>query len=267
MIDIATMRDFKSERRSYVGASGVGNPCQAYQALCLRGFPSDTPEPKLIRIFAEGHRIETMVVEHLRAAGFKVEAVDPATGRQWKFFSQDGHHICNLDGFITMPGEDRMVLEIKSMNHDSFVAFKNQGIAKSHPMYYDQMQDQMALVEGSAIPVRKALMVAYCKDNSEFWLEIVSADRPRQGELSQRAVNAIYHAQAKRATTFEASFTCKECFKRTACWHPEKAVVSHCSQCKFATPTERKEWLCTLRQPNEIVSEPCSSFETFEVEP
>ena len=53
----------RGEARSYIGASMAGTECIAQLALSLRGFPDDEPDPKLKRIFRDGHRIEDEVIK------------------------------------------------------------------------------------------------------------------------------------------------------------------------------------------------------------
>jgi hypothetical protein len=66
----------REETRRYIGASGVGNPCNQYLALCLRGYPESEIIPKLKRIFRDGHRIEEDVVADLKLAGYDVKEVE-----------------------------------------------------------------------------------------------------------------------------------------------------------------------------------------------
>ena len=68
-----------------------------------------------------------------------------------------------------------MLLEIKSMNDASFKKFKKHGAKVSHQRYYAQVQLMMYLRPGD-IPVRRAMLIAYNKNNSEYWDECIEAD-------------------------------------------------------------------------------------------
>ena len=73
LIDDGYDADRKEKSRQYIGASIVGNPCDAVLAYNLRGFPNDEPNPRLKRIFALGHMLEEVVVEDLKKrAGVQV---------------------------------------------------------------------------------------------------------------------------------------------------------------------------------------------------
>ena len=52
--------DIKVKRggvRQYIGASGIGNACNAYLAFCLRGYPDNDVAPQLSRIILEGNPV------------------------------------------------------------------------------------------------------------------------------------------------------------------------------------------------------------------
>ena len=48
-IDDGYDRQTDGKAREYIGASGVGHPCDAYQAYSLRGFPNTEPDARLKR--------------------------------------------------------------------------------------------------------------------------------------------------------------------------------------------------------------------------
>jgi hypothetical protein len=261
-LDVATMNRFlkRGEKtRRYIGSSGIGEKCMAYHALSLRGFPSDVPEPKMIRIFDQGHRIETEVVEMLKAAGHQVFEVDPLTHEQWEYTSHGGHHVCHLDGFIALAGStERMTLEVKSMNKAMFTKFQKVGVQLSHPHYYDQVQDQLQL-SGT----ERCFFIAYCKDNSDYHVEIVERDQKQIDLLSWRVHNAVT-GSAARAGAHANEYDCKQCFKHSSCWTPdvEDRKCWHCAHSKPVTDGAGKRWYCTLSKAVGV-EDICSSFKLF----
>ena len=270
LIDIATvsaeLRKAEPTRR-YLGASSIGSSCMAYLTLSLRGFPGDTPSPQLLRIFGDGHRIERLVVEALTAAGHKVEELDPATGKQWQYTSHGGHHSGSLDGFITLVGsQERMTLEIKSMNRKLFESFQKKGVALSHPHYYDQMQDGLLLARAAKVKVSKCFIVAYCKDNSMFHGEVVSYDEDRAVALLHKVSDVIDHKAPMRSGSYAQEFQCKGCGKRTSCWEPSVTDrgCHHCAHAVPLTASMGKQWDCSLT--NTKATAVCSSFKLFRVE-
>lgn len=240
----------------------------AYHALSLRGFPSDMPSPQLLRIFNEGHQIEAQVVAMLKASGHEVEEVDPATGEQWEYTSHGDHHCSHLDGFIRLIGSTEwMTLEIKSMNRKLFDSFRKKGIALSHPHYYDQMQDGMKLAHLNGSAVSKSLMVAYCKDNSQYHMEIVDYDSERADELLMRADAAIAKGASMREGKSKYEYKCRECFKRTACWGGASIETPECSHCALGEPVINqpgKKWVCS--RDGQIHATVCPWFKPFKPE-
>jgi len=159
-------RKREEKAREYIGASIVGNPCDALLAFNLRGFPNEEPDPKLQRIFSLGHIIEDLVVKDLKErADVRVWEEDGLTGRQHTYEAYGGHVVAHADGHIQLDDVedgDLMILEIKSMNAASFAKFKDKGVKFSHPHYFAQVQMMLGM---SGFP--RGFFIAYCKDNSE----------------------------------------------------------------------------------------------------
>lgn len=264
------MRRELAERktREYIGASGIGSECHAYHALSMRGFQSDMPEPKLLRIFRDGHRIEAQVVEDLVAAGHTVEALDPSTGEQWEYTAFGGHFVCHLDGFITLAGTDkRRTLEVKSMNRALFQRFVKHGVAVSHPEYLDQVTAQLWLVRTCGAEVDECVFVAYCKDNSSYHIEIIPFDEKRALSICEERVVPALRDVSLRISDSERKFECTQCFKRTACWHTEKVLEKKCQHCSNSWPVTsggfKKRWDCTMGNATNV----CHNFIPFKVKP
>ena len=96
-IDEGYRKQPKERARDYIGASGIGTQCDAYQAYSLRGFPNDVAEPKLKRIFKLGHILEDIVVKDIKEkADVRVWEVDGLTGRQHTYEQLGGHVVCHM---------------------------------------------------------------------------------------------------------------------------------------------------------------------------
>ena len=272
LIDIATVKNFvtKGERtRRYLGASGIGNECAAYHALTLRGFPSDTPSPQLLRIFETGHEIEKLVVKALKDSGHLVEELDPQTGEQWEYTTHGGHHVCHLDGMITLINStERMSLEIKSMNKDMFAKFSTKGVKLSHPHYYDQVIDGLEIMRLNAVSVSRCLFVAYCKDNSKYHAEIVNYDVSTAKALMGKVESIVSTGLSQRISSTKYEYGCKGCFKNSACWNganPPDAEKG-CWNCGYSIPASNggKSWYCTrMALP---ATKLCQDYTRFEVD-
>jgi hypothetical protein len=272
LIDIATVRAelrSRNEQRRYIGASSIGEDCMAYHALSLRGFPSDMPSPRLLRIFNDGHEVEAKVVKALREAGHDVIDTDDK-GKQFGYVSHGGHHRAHLDGFIKLLGmEEWMTLEIKSMNAQMFKLFKKRGVKYSHPGYYDQCTDGLGLLRAEQRRLNrsnltsKCMLVAYCKDNSDYHAEIVEFDEKRANALMDKVSTVVSGSDSRRASAYKEAYKCSDCFKKGSCWSP--TLTEHkCWHCMFARPSnvgEMKEWVCSIDGHAAVT--PCNRFVLF----
>jgi len=227
----------RQKPRAYIGASGVGNLCDAYLAFCHRGYPDVPTDAQLKRIFRDGHRIEDIVVKDLRKTGLHVMEVNPMTSKQWRWEAYGGHAMGNADGLVEIDGET-LGLEIKSMNDSKHKECAKKGVKYSHPNYYDQMQFMMGLSG-----IKKFLFVSYNKNNSSYLHEYIDFDEFRFSYLKTR-VETVLRQESRRCATDESDWRCKSCFKRDACWRgelPEQRIMRTCGNAK---PNKEGEWSC-----------------------
>lgn len=265
MIDLGSLRTYTNERRAYIGASGIGDQCDAYQVLCLRGFDSEVPSARLVRIFRDGKRIEDQVIEDMESAGLSVSAVDPATGKQYRYTAFNECMSASLDGYVTSPSGQRMTLEIKSMNKALFTKFVSKGLSVSHPHYVEQMNVGLGLARDSGVDVSNGMMVAYCKDNSEYHAEVIAFSQSDY-DNSKRRVQALLSGvrTGVRISSYKAAYQCSSCFKRSACWEPDVREPDSCKLCKYAETSQEGDWSCSAGMQYGSV---CRMFTVFRVTP
>lgn len=256
-IDNIPVRD--DEPREYIGASNIGSDCEAEVAFSHRGFPNNTITPKLERVFNNGHMLENVAIKALVKAGVWVSEKDANTGKQYRGTLFNNHIIGNADGIVEVDGE-AMLLEIKSMNDASFKKFKSVGLKTSHPRYYAQCQMMMHLQPGT-IPLRRAVLLAYNKNTSEYWDECIEIDAEYIVYLRSK-VQRILNNDATKKSVDETDWYCRTwCMKSDTCWHgvlPEKK----CSTCKHSAANDKVRWLCLLhdREAKEV----CKDYEVYE---
>lgn len=243
-IDAAYDAEPESDARGYIGASGVGNKCDAALAFSLRGFPDTKNPARLKRIFRDGHRIENEVIRDLRKAGYFVLDRDPLTGRQWRYELAGGHIVCHTDGQIALDKKDPDsldLLEIKSMNDALFNKFKKDGVRVSHPKYWDQMQMMMGM-SGH----KRCLFIAYNKDKSFYWAEVVNADPFEWGYICTR-LETVWRGDAAKISDDPTGWLCTGCFKHDVCWG---SVIPNadCKTCENSFPTSDGKWWCRLKK-------------------
>lgn len=239
--------------RRYIGASSIGNKCDAAVAFQMRGFPDDPPSPRLKRIFQLGHDLEDQAVKDLKRAGVHVMERDPLTGKQFAYSEFGGHVACHLDGLIEQ-GDEVLLLEVKSMNDSSWTKFQKEGIKHSHPHYYAQCNLAMLLAG-----LRRTFFIAYNKNISEYHIEIFERDDFEVAYVKEK-VERLLGGEATKVATDETDWRCRGCFKAGVCWH-DKPVETHCAVCAHSVPHESGGWWC---RKHEIVAEkPCASFKRW----
>lgn len=232
--------------RAYVGASSVGNACNVYLALSHRGFPDTENDPQLMRIFRDGHRIEDQAIEDLRMAGFLIKTRNHDS-KQYEFVN--GPLKAHVDGIIVIDQQDH-ILEIKSMNDTKFKKFKTSGVRVSHPNYYVQCQVCMGLSG-----IYRCVLVAYCKNNSQYHHEYIEFDAKVYDHAVFRSQLAA-DGDVKRIGDDPDDSECRFCFKRTSCWEPSQMFIKQiCRTCIFASGDQ-----CEIHGSQH---EPCLEWEVW----
>lgn len=255
------------EPKPLIGASAVGNDCDAYLAYNLRGFPGVTPPPKLKRIFKLGHGIEDDVVEDIMSAivahpesGIKFLPNAP-DGMQWGGRLYGGHFRGRADGLLTheVDGETTLA-EIKSLSEKNFKDFqkglrgtKNSLLAK----YHCQCVAMMGLMS-----LKRALLIAYCKNTSDYHVELIEFDRTIWDWLTAR-VELAMNGSARRVSDKPDGFRCRFCDKRTVCWTEDMdhAVARKCTTCRHSVASRDGKWFCNKH--SKICSDPCDDWERY----
>ena len=257
--DIDAIAPREDTPREYIGASNVGSECEAEIAFSHRGFPNNELPPRTEIIFELGHMLENLILKHLKKANRNVWEKDGNTGKQYRGTAFNNHIIGNADGIIEVDSE-AMLLEIKSMNDASFKKFKKHGAKISHQRYYAQIQLMLYLRPGD-IPMRRAILVAYNKNNSEYWDECIEADHDYIMYLRAK-IQRILDNEATKKSIDETDWYCKSwCMKSDTCWHgvaPEKK----CSTCKHAEANDHVRWRCSLHDKE--AKDPCDDYEIYQ---
>lgn len=204
------------ERRNYLGASIVGDPCVRRVALrYLDGsIPDDT---RVLRIFETGHALETLLADWMRRAGFALLTEDPRTGKQFEFV--DGPVAGHSDGIIvTGPAiaglRYPVVWEAKGLNDKSWNELAKVGVRATRPLYYGQVQLYLAHFR-----IEICLFTALNKNDQSLHHEIVPFDLAEAQRLTDRAVEIWRAIEAGQLPPprFDERL-CQHCQYREACY-------------------------------------------------
>ncbi len=162
--------------------SGMGGCPRAIQAQ-MNGVPTEREFGGQISVTLElGGVVEPFVVELLGRAGYDVNDVDPATGRQFELSALDGRLTGHTDGQIHLKTGTR-VLEIKSANLNQFEKLqKLKMYEKWNPKYYAQIQCYMG-----ASGIHDSVVIVFCKNDSRMHIEKIRFDPSFYESLLQKA--------------------------------------------------------------------------------
>ena len=244
----AKRADHSEVFRPHMGASTLGEKCERRLWLAFRWAVRDTFPGRVLRVFRRGHREEETVVEDLRAIGMKVRA----TGRDQTRLEFGSHVAGSVDGIITagVPEAPKKahVLEIKTHSKKSFEAVEKEGVEKSQPKHYTQMQVYM---RGTGVD--RALYVAICKDDDRMYTERVRLDPEHADRAIERGKRiATADEMPPPISTDPSWYECKWCPAHDLCHGSRLALEVNCRTCAHSTATEEGEWTCARHGENEI---------------
>lgn len=222
LIDRA-LEERQEAKRSYLGASSIGEPCARRLQYSYEGAPLDPGagfSGRTKRIFHRGHEGEEWMIKWIRSAGFELKT--SKDGRQFGFSDCDDRFRGHIDGVIT-GGPDGFeypaLWENKVLGSKGFKNLQRHGIEKAYPGYAAQAATYQAYMQLSDNP---AFFTVVNADTMEIELFLV----PFNGELAQdcadkaaRVLGATDNGERlPRAAQDPASFTCRFCPFQGECW-------------------------------------------------
>ena len=219
----------KQKRRTYLGASSLGEACSRKIQYRYMGKQPDKDSEfsaKLLRIFQFGHTIEDMAHGWLVNAGFDLRSTDK-NGEQFGFSIADDQVKGHIDGVICA-GPDGikypMLWECKSANDKSFNEFVRKGLKEVNTVYASQVALYQAYMDLTDNP---ALFTVINKHTFEIYYELVPFDKHLAQKTSDKAVeilNAVKHNEVLPRVAMNSDyFLCKRCEFKNSCWEkPEQ---------------------------------------------
>lgn len=216
----------KQTKRTYLGASEVGNACERRLAYSFHDTPREAFPGRPLRRFRLGHIHEDETVAWLRNAGFTIEGQQAGYGVANR---EDGtpRHAGHIDGVVTagpvaLPYP--VLFEHKVMKSNIWRACAAHKVKKEHPTYYAQMQLYMR-----QFGLAHALFVALNTDTSELLFELVPYDAPAAESLVdkvERIVTSSAPGDFPRIAQVSTDFNCKFCPYHEVCWAPPKVALA-----------------------------------------
>ncbi len=231
--------------RDHLGASLIGGPCDRSKWLTWRWATRAFHAGRLLRLFETGNLAEARFVSDLRRIGVTVLEVDPETGRQWNVRDISGHFGGSLDGiaigFAEAP-KTWHVVEMKTHSNKSFNDLKKNGVQKSKPAHYGQMQTYMTLMN-----LTRSFYIAVNKDTDELYQERIEHDVAEGLRTLARAERIIQSINPPpKISNDPAWHECRFCSHQEVC-HGTAMPERHCRSCLSATPIADGKWYCEKR--------------------
>lgn len=229
--------------RPHLGASQIGMPCDRRLWYVFRWAEREQFDGRMLRLFDHGKREEARVVEELRGIGCQVWADDG--GAQFRVATHGGHFGGSMDGVVLgLPEASKAyhVVEIKTHGVKSFASLLKDGVRKSKPQHWAQMQTYMHLTG-----IDRALYYAVEKDTDTLYLERVEHDEAEAEKLQARALRIIQASEPPlRLSDDPAWYECKWCPFHSVC-HGQAAPEVNCRTCVRSTPEMDGDsrWSCS----------------------
>lgn len=245
-----------SPPRPHLGASLLGHSCDRWLWLSFRWAVVEKFEGRILRLFRRGQMEEDVIIRDLRAIG-----IDIRSSQQRVVF---GSHISgSLDGIIESGVPEaptkRHVAEFKTHSKKSFDDLVKNGVEKSKPMHFVQMQVYM-----HGTNIERALYLAICKDDDRIYTERVRYDKETAERFIDRG-KRIALAERMPEPMPGASrdwFECKYCPAHAFCWKQEPTKFANCRTCAHSTPLADSTWRCERHEadgiPNDFQRQGCN---------
>lgn len=236
-------RNAETGNRPHLGASLIGRQCERFLWLTFRWADIQNFSGRMLRLFETGQLEERRLVANLRAIGVEVHDTDPS-GQQWRVSAVGGHFGGSMDAAaLNVPEAPKTwhVAEFKTANQKSFDDMTKQGVQKSKPEHFAQMQAYMGLTG-----MTRALYVMVNKNTDDLHVERIEFDEDEFQRIMDRAERIVKAAEPPLRISKDPSWwQCKNCLFSPQC-HGDQVPRTNCRTCAHSTPelTGDGVWTC-----------------------
>ena len=226
--------------RPHLGCSTLGHPCDRFIWLSFRWAVLPKFPGRILRLFRRGQNEEATIVSDLRAIGMDIRNTGASQSRV-----DFGCHVSgSIDGIIESgvpeAPKKRHVAEFKTHSLKSFKEVERDGVEKSKPMHFVQMQLYM---QGTKID--RALYLAVCKDDDRIYTERVRYDPEVADKYVKRGHRlALDDRMPPPLSTDPSWYQCKFCDAQEFCHESKTTKEVNCRTCALATPLSDGTWHC-----------------------
>jgi hypothetical protein len=233
--------------RYHLGASLIGADCDRALWYGNRWVKQNKFPAKILRLFNLGHLSESFFIAMLESIGIQVKQSDESTGKQFNFKHANSHFGGSSDGIAYgVPMIDEPVLlEFKTYSSKTFKKLQKEGVEKSKNQHTVQMR-----VGLEKLGLNYALYMAYCKDDSEIYVELIEANKYIALHYLERAEEIIFtETPPKRIADSPVAKECTFCDFVEICHRADYSQTdTNCRSCRWSYPSqhenEQSEWIC-----------------------
>lgn len=257
-------QEIEKDLRGYNGLSSIGEKCLRKLQLGHYNCYTTKNTIRILRLFNEGHRMEPVLVDLLNQE-LGIEHYDDQ--RQVVGFSGhwkghiDGVGVFNYQSPLAEAYDDEFLTEFKTHNDKSFKDLLKNGVIKSKPGHYAQMTAYMGY-----LGLKKALYIAYNKNDSEIYHEWIDFDPEYFKELQRKEAEVVMaESLIERVGTNKPSwFECKMCDAKDVCFG-KKEINKSCKNCKWVDVLDGGKWECRHLVTELSEFRPCDEYELGEM--
>ena len=213
--------------RPHLGASEIGNLCNRALWYRFRHVLQPKIPGRILRLFETGKREEGRLIKNLRDIG--IEVYDEINGKQIHYTDPEcvwfsGSLDAMARGFEEAPSTWHVV-EIKTSNLRQFELLDENGVQKTFPAHYVQMQMYMHWSG-----VKRAYYFCVCKDDDRIYGERIKYDAKTVFVSCERAYDIINAETPPEAKYKPAVPPCKWCEYSKLCAGDQIADIN-CRTC------------------------------------
>lgn len=241
----------KDAPRGYLGMSGIGDACTRKLWLGFRMASKQNFSPKTLRIFERGDIEEARMIRDLKnigiecfrrdADGNKIEITGAVDEEQEEIVGFAGHAKGHPDGrCLNVPEAPKTehLLEIKTMNDNGFKKLVKEGLKKTKPVYFAQVQRYM-----DKMKLTRTLHITTNKNDEEPYVERVKFDPVFAKDLERKEQDIIMSDAPPLKEFSRTWYECKMCNHFGFC-HDNVSPVVSCRSCAHVDMEVDGVWVC-----------------------
>jgi hypothetical protein len=248
--------------KTRISPSSVGEECAAATFFDFHWVTAPgEADGRMARYNSRGEENEANFVSWLRATGWTVEEIDPATGKQWAVAAFHNHLYGKCDGIAShsiYTNGERVLLEFKYINYKRFTTLTTKALIIEDLKYYCQVQiylKELGLPAAIFMPANR---------NDEDFEPIVIPYDPAQLDIVYKKIETILSTKTIPAKIAQSAafFKCKFCDHVGVC-HNGQAPAVNCRSCISCVPTFNGEFYCekwNAQIPKDTIKTGCQSW-------